>query len=327
LLGKIVVDAEGVLAAVTEVFAHGAAGVGRQILHGGGIGSGGGDDDGIVHGAVFFERLHHLGNGGALLTDGDVDTDDVAALLIDDGVEGYGGFSGLAVADDQLTLAASDGDHAVDGLNAGLKRLFDGAAFDDAGSDALHGVVLGGVDGPFAVDGVAEGVDDTANQAGADGDGHNAIGAADFIAFANLFRIAEEHDADLVFFQVHGEAGDTMGQLDELAVHDVFQAMDAGDTVAHGNHRPGFGNTDCLFEVFDLLTEEPRNFIRSNLSHKLILPSAGDAVRVKRRRRACAAGYTIARAQSRRKWLNRFAPPHRPGERGQRNIEHGHACR
>ena len=57
-------------------------------------------------GAVLFERLHHLGDGGAFLADGDVDADDVAALLIDDGVDGDGGFAGLTVADDELALAA-----------------------------------------------------------------------------------------------------------------------------------------------------------------------------------------------------------------------------
>ena len=74
----------------------------------------------------------HLGHGGRLLADGHVDADDVLALLVDDGVDGDGGLAGLAVADDELALAAADGDHGVDGLDARLQRLLDRLALDDA---------------------------------------------------------------------------------------------------------------------------------------------------------------------------------------------------
>ena len=40
-------------------------------------------------------------------------------LLVQDGIGGNGGLAGLAVADDQLTLATADGEHRVDGQNAG----------------------------------------------------------------------------------------------------------------------------------------------------------------------------------------------------------------
>ena len=96
--------------------------------------------DGVIHGAVVFERLHHLRDRRALLADGDIDADHVAALLVDDGVESDGGLAGLAVADDQLALAAADGDHGVDGLDAGLQRLFHGLAVDHAGRQALDGI-------------------------------------------------------------------------------------------------------------------------------------------------------------------------------------------
>src|SRR5690606_6084285 len=86
LLGQVVVHDQGVFAAITEVLAHGAARVGGQVLHGGGIGRGGGHDDGVFQRAVFFELAHHVVDGGSLLADGDVHASDVLALLVDDGV-------------------------------------------------------------------------------------------------------------------------------------------------------------------------------------------------------------------------------------------------
>jgi hypothetical protein len=55
-------------------------------------------------------------------------------LLVDDRVHRDGGLARLAVADDQLALAAADRDHRVDGLDAGLQRLLDRRPIGDAGA-------------------------------------------------------------------------------------------------------------------------------------------------------------------------------------------------
>jgi hypothetical protein len=65
-------------------------------------------------------------------------------------------------------------------------------------------------DGALVVDGLAERVDHAADQRLADGHGHDLAGALDLVAFFELAVVAEEHRADLVFIQVHGEAGDAV---------------------------------------------------------------------------------------------------------------------
>ena len=66
------------------------------------------------------------------LADRDVDRDDVRVLVVDDRVDRDRRLAGLAVADDQLALAAADRDHRVDRLQAGLHRLLHRLALDDA---------------------------------------------------------------------------------------------------------------------------------------------------------------------------------------------------
>jgi hypothetical protein len=56
-------------------------------------------------------------------------------LLVDDRVDRDRGLAGLAVADDQLALAAADRDHRVDRLDAGLQRLVHRLAVRDARRD------------------------------------------------------------------------------------------------------------------------------------------------------------------------------------------------
>ena len=119
VLRQIVVHHQRMLAVVAEVLADGGGRVGRQIQERRGLGGRGGDDDGVAHGAGFGQRLHNLRDRRALLADGAVDADQVVLGIVDDGVKQDGGLAGLTVANDQLALAAADGNHGVDGLEAG----------------------------------------------------------------------------------------------------------------------------------------------------------------------------------------------------------------
>ena len=168
LLRKIIIDDQRVHAVVAEPFAHGAAGERREILQRRRIARGGGDDDRVFHRARVFERLDDLRDRRALLADGDIDAIEllllVAALidgaLIDDRVDGDGGLAGLAVADDQLALAAADRDEAVDGLDARLHRLVHGFARNDARRLHVDAAAFGDVlEFAFAVDRIAEAID------------------------------------------------------------------------------------------------------------------------------------------------------------------------
>ncbi len=60
LLGQVVIDDQGVLAAVAEVLAHRAARVRGDVLHRRRFGRRGGDDDRVRHRAGFFELAHHV---------------------------------------------------------------------------------------------------------------------------------------------------------------------------------------------------------------------------------------------------------------------------
>ena len=117
LLRQIVVDDEGVLSVVTEVLTNSAAGVRGQELERGGIGSSSSNDDRVLHAISVLEKAHDVGHGGALLADGNVDavkrlgvvTGLEDSLLVDDGVDGNSGLTGLSVTNDQLTLASANG--------------------------------------------------------------------------------------------------------------------------------------------------------------------------------------------------------------------------
>ena len=149
-----------------------------NVLERSGLGGGGGDDNGVLHGVVLLEGLDELGDGGTLLTDGDVDAVKllglvggvVPTLLVKDGVKTNGSLTGLTVTNDQLTLTTANGNHGVDGLETSLHRLVDGLARQDTGGLELSTTSLLGVDGALAVNGVTQSIDNTAEHFRADRD-------------------------------------------------------------------------------------------------------------------------------------------------------------
>ena len=237
VLRQIVVNAKCVAGIVAEEFAHRATCIRGDVLHRSRIGSGGRDDDRILHCAVVFQSLDDLGDGGTLLADGDVNTNNAIAFLVDNGVERDGSLAGLAIANNQFALATADRDHGVDGLDTGLHGLFHGLAVNHAGGDAFKRQSERGVDGAFTVDRLAEGIDDTADQSLANGHGHDLAGAANRVAFLQTSVVAKQHGTDLVFFEVERDARQAVIELDQLAGHNAFQAVNTGNTVAYRDDR------------------------------------------------------------------------------------------
>ena len=173
VLAEVVVDAQGVLdqalagdldAVLHDLLAHRHARVRREVLERGGVLGAGDDDDRVLHRAVLLEDRDRVGDGRELLADGDVDADEALALLVDDRVDGDRGLAGLAVADDQLALAAADRDQRVDRLDAGLDRRVDRLADDDARGDALDRAGRRRRDRALVVERPAERVDDATEQ-------------------------------------------------------------------------------------------------------------------------------------------------------------------
>merc|ERR1712230_291971 len=141
LLGQVVVDHDSVLAVISEVLTDGAARERGKELKRSSLRGGGGDDGTVLHGVVLLKGLDELGDSRPLLTNGNVDTVEMALLvagvvpplLVKHGVESDGSLTSLTVTNDQLTLTTADWHHGVDGLETSLHGLVDGLAGQDTG--------------------------------------------------------------------------------------------------------------------------------------------------------------------------------------------------
>ena len=88
------------------------------------------------------------------MTDGNINTANLlvliaripVGLLVDDGVHSNGGFTGLAVTNDELTLSSSHRNHGVNSLDTRLKWLVHTATIHHAGSLEFQGTAARSLD-------------------------------------------------------------------------------------------------------------------------------------------------------------------------------------
>jgi len=246
LLGQVIVEDHGMLAVVAEELSHGGSGVWGEELEWGGVGSGGGDDDAVVHGATLIELSDELGDGGSLLSDTDVDAGKrlLLGLLVDDGVNGDGGLSGLTITDDKLTLSTSDWDEGVDGLESGKHWLGDGLSWDDAWGLGLSTGALAGVEGGSFVDWLTDTVNDASEELLTDWDVDDGSGTLDGVTLKDVTIISEDDNSDVVLLQVQGHTAETAGKDNHLSGLDVGESVDTGDTISDGDDGSGLGVLD-----------------------------------------------------------------------------------
>ena len=228
-------------------------------------GGDGGDDGGVVHGAVATQGVGHECDGGFLLADGHVEALHVAALLGEDGVDADRSLADLTVADDELALAAANRGHGVDGLEAGHHGLMDRLTGDDAGGLQLDGAGLLGGNGAETVDGVAERVDDAAENGFANGHGEDLTGTLDRVAFLDVGAVAQKRDTNVILFEVEHHALETAGELQELHGHGVFHAMHAGDAVSDVQNGAGLAHFHAGLVILDLSLNDYADFFRFDL--------------------------------------------------------------
>src|SRR6185503_15723931 len=112
--------------------------------------------------------------------------------LADDRVDADRGLARGAVADDQLTLTTADRNHRVDRHDAGLHRLADRPAADNARRKFLDRIRNSAGDGALVVERLAKRVDDTPEQSFADGHLQQFSRSADFAAFLETSVVTED---------------------------------------------------------------------------------------------------------------------------------------
>jgi len=237
MLGQVIIDDQGMAAVVAYFLADGAARVGRDVLHRRRVGGRGRHDAGILHRPMLLQHRPRPGHGGHLLADGHIDAVDALPLLVDDRVNSQRGLADLAVADDQFTLAAADGDQGVNGLERRIFQMPPCVAEDLA----------------LAVQRLAQGADHAPKQRLADPGLADASRRPHLVALADLAIGPQQDDADVVLLQVQDDAHDAAGKLHQFAGHRSAEAVDRKASCRDLQHRAHVDHLQGGLEGTELL--------------------------------------------------------------------------
>ncbi len=119
----------------------------------------------------------------------------------------------------------------------------------------------------LAVNRIAERVDHAAEQTLANRHVNDGAGTLDGVAFLDTTIFTEDHDADIVDFEVEGHALDAAREFDHLAGLDLIEAMHAGDAVTDAEHLADLGNLGFSAEILDLALQDFGNLCGADIHH------------------------------------------------------------
>src|SRR5690554_2678565 len=271
LLGQIIINNQSIFTAVAVVLTDGAAGKGSQVLHGSRVRSGSRYYDRVLHSAVLFQFAHYAGNRRGFLANRYIDTLNARVFLVDNGIDGNGGFTNLAVTDNQLTLAATDWHHGINGFQTNLHGLVNRLTPNNTGSYFFNRVGLLGVDSTFAINGITQCIDHTTFQFRTNRNLKNTPGALTGLTFGNTKIIAQNNGTDRVLLQVQRHTINATFELNHFPVHHVHQTVNTNDTVGDGNDRSLMAGFGRHVEFFDALLDNFANLGWIQLLHAFFL--------------------------------------------------------
>ena len=245
MLGQIIINDENVLSFLHPFLTDGAARIGCDVLKRCHLTCCRSNDGGIAHGLVLGQSLYDICNRRGLLSDGDVDTINAEAFLVNDRIKSDGRLTCLTVTDDQLSLSSSDGYHGVNSLDTGLKGSIYGLTGDNTRSHTLDLTALRGLDGSLVIDGLAQRVDNTSQHGITNRHLNDAAGGLNQVSFTDGAAVTQKNTSYIVLLQVHDHTVYLSGEEKQLTLHGIIQSMDTGDTVCHLDHGSGL----CGFQL------------------------------------------------------------------------------
>merc|ERR1719337_360323 len=234
----------------------------------GSVSGGGNNNDTVFQAIGFFQNVDQLRNGRLFLTDGDVDavqffgfiTFIIESFLVQNGIQSNGGFSGLSITNDQLSLASTDWDQGVNSFQTRLHWFVDGFSGNNTWGFDVNSSSFFGVNWAFAVDGVTEWINDSSEEFWSDWDVDDSTGSSDDITFFDFSIVTEDDNTDVVWFQVQSHTFDSGVKFNHFFGLDVFQTMNSSNTITNSQYLTSFLKIDLGSFTGDSLFQEVGEF-------------------------------------------------------------------
>ena len=251
------------LALIHEVFTHSTSCIWRDVLQRCNIGCCSGNYDCVIHCTFIIQCLYQLCYSGLFLSDSYIDTDNIFAFLVDNGIDSDCCFTCLSVADDKFSLTFTDRDHRIDSLDTCLQRFMYRFSLQYARRRILDLSVIFRLDRPLAVDRLTQRIYNAADHFLPNRNFYNSSCRLYDVTFFDFFIRAENNCTDIIFFQIQRHAVYFSREFQQFASHTFFEAIYSGNPVTYLNYCTKIRNLKSVFVIFYLFFNDSTNFLRS----------------------------------------------------------------
>ena len=246
VLGQVVEHHQHVAPVTHEVLAERTGGVGDEELLPRGTCGRRRRDDGVLHRPAFLQELDDLGQRGFAASHTAIDTDDVLAPLVQDGIDGQDRLAGHPVSHDQLALALGDGNDRIDDLGPRVQLVRKADPLHHARGDAKGLVQLCCLHLAPSIARVPQGIDDPAHEPLTDRNLKRLGLADDFVAGLELGLVAQHQGHHLLLVEADDHARQIVGEMDHLSVEAERKPNDGGDGLLDLDDRPDLAGLEGL---------------------------------------------------------------------------------
>src|SRR3989338_7689744 len=146
MFGEIVIHHERVLTDVAEIFTHGGASIGGNVLQSGRIRGGRSHDNSFSHRVFPAQAVNEARNGAHLLANRDINTNDAAlcTVLVNNSIDRDRGLTCLPIANNEFPLTAPNWNHRINGFKTSQEGLINGLASNNTWGNLFNLSLLGG---------------------------------------------------------------------------------------------------------------------------------------------------------------------------------------
>ena len=215
-------------------------GIWRDVSEPGRIVPLGHDHDRVIHRALLAQTSDRFGDRRRALTNGAINTNDIAAALIQNGVDRDRGLARPAITQNQLALPAPDRNERVDHFQSGLERHRHRRAIHDRRGGSLDRQTFARRHRPIAIERSTKRIDHAPEQPFAHGHVHDPPGPLNFIARVQTLIFAEQNDADFLLVHVERDPEKIAGKPEQFLKARIRKTGDACDAGRDANDRTDF---------------------------------------------------------------------------------------
>src|SRR5690349_8743805 len=223
----------------------------------------------MFHGTISFQNAYRTSNRGLFLTNRHIDTNKIFPFLIDNGIESQGCFTRLTIANNQLALTASNGDHSIDGFNAGLDRCIHILTLHDARRNTLDRPKTGCGNGSLPVDGLAQRVDHPSDHGVPYRHGCNPPCPAYQHSFGDPPVVPHYDYTDAIFSKVERCSHHPVSKLNQFLCFYICEPVNTSDTITCLSYCTDVANIKLRLKSLDLSLQISRDLL-NQVCHEVL---------------------------------------------------------